>query len=122
MNKLFAIASLVLSFHAVGCAAQSVEDDQGAEGATAAEQTGTEQSALDNGPGGLHHYECSGLVCNCTGEADCNDMFGSGVCGDVAQCDNTTDPPTCWCFKAMRVSRWSKVGAAGAATKLDTAP
>jgi hypothetical protein len=120
MNKLFALASLVLSFHVVGCAAQSASE----EGA-AGEATATEQSALNNAPGGgggAHGYSCAGLVCNCTGDVDCNDMFGSGVCGDVAQCDNSTDPPTCWCFKALRVSHISKIGAAGATTKLDTAP
>jgi hypothetical protein len=32
-------------------------------------------------------YTCSGLMCTCSGDADCNDMFTSDVCGDVAVCD-----------------------------------
>jgi hypothetical protein len=123
MNKLVAVASLVLSFHAVGCVAQSMEGDEGAESATSAEQTGTQQSALDNGPlDGLHHYKCAGLRCSCTGDVDCNDMFNSGVCGPIAQCDNTTNPPTCWCYKSIRVSLFSKAAGADGTTKVDTAP
>jgi hypothetical protein len=51
-----------------------------------------------SGGGGLG-YTCSGLECSCTGDIDCNDMFGSGVCGDIASCD-TSDPlnPTCKCL------------------------
>jgi hypothetical protein len=120
MNKLVAVGSLVLSFHAVGCVAQSIDGDQGAESATSAEQTGTQQSAVDNGLGGLHRYKCSGLRCTCTGDVECNDMFNSGVCGPIAQCDNTTSPPTCWCYKSFRM--FPKTGAADGTTKLDTAP
>ena len=36
--------------------------------------------------GGLG-YSCSGLECSCTGDSDCNDMFTSNVCGDLAVCD-----------------------------------
>ncbi|MCQ6275421.1 hypothetical protein JMM81_10665 [Bacillus sp. V3B] len=34
-------------------------------------------------------YQCTGLKCSCVGDADCNDMFLSGKCGDVAQCWET---------------------------------
>ena len=44
-------------------------------------------------------YTCEGLKCKCTGDADCNDMFTDGVCGDVASCDNGNG--TCECYKKL---------------------
>ena len=35
------------------------------------------------------NFTCSGLRCDCTGDADCNDMFSSNVCGDIASCDES---------------------------------
>lgn len=32
------------------------------------------------------NFTCQGLECTCSGTPDCNDMFGSGVCGDIAAC------------------------------------
>lgn len=116
MNKLVAVASLVVSFLAVGCVAQSIEGDEGAE------QTGTQQSAVDNGLDGLRGYKCSALRCTCTGDVECNNMFSSGVCGPVAQCDTTTSPPTCWCWKPIRGGLVSKAAGPEATTTLDTAP
>lgn len=37
--------------------------------------------------GGVTAFTCSGLLCSCTGDSDCNDMFSSDVCGDIASCD-----------------------------------
>jgi hypothetical protein len=68
------------------------------------------------GSGGGLGYSCSGLVCTCTGDEDCNDMFGDGVCGDVASCD-TTNPqqPICTCF-ILRVTHPSTVQSVKAGT------
>ncbi|TLY17382.1 MAG: hypothetical protein E6K69_02185 [Nitrospirae bacterium] len=40
------------------------------------------------GPRGTN-FSCEGAQCTCTGDADCNDMFSSGVCGDIAVCNET---------------------------------
>lgn len=49
-------------------------------------------------------FECTGDLCFCEGDDDCNDMFGSGVCGDSpfpdAVCD-TGPPVTCVCSRAQ---------------------
>ena len=31
-------------------------------------------------------YSCTGGLCSCTGDADCNDMAGKNVCGDLWYC------------------------------------
>lgn len=38
---------------------------------------------------------CEGLLCTCTGDEDCNDMFLNHGCGDIAGCDERG----CWCLK-----------------------
>ena len=46
------------------------------------------------------NYNCDDpLVCSCNGDADCNDLFLSGKCGDVTSCD--TVEGTCRCFKHL---------------------
>jgi hypothetical protein len=74
------------------------------------------QPLVRGGGGGGLGYSCSGLVCTCTGDEDCNDMFGDGVCGDVASCD-TTNPqqPICRC-SILRVSHPSTALAVKAGT------
>jgi hypothetical protein len=40
-------------------------------------------------------FNCGGFGCVCTGDADCNDMFSTNVCGPYAVCiDNV-----CWCSR-----------------------
>jgi hypothetical protein len=39
--------------------------------------------------------ECSGFLCTCTGDVDCNDMFVNHGCGDIAGCDERG----CWCLR-----------------------
>lgn len=39
--------------------------------------------------------ECSGLLCTCSGDVDCNDMFTNHGCGDIAGCDERG----CWCLR-----------------------
>ena len=41
------------------------------------------------------NYSCQGMLCSCSGDDDCNDMFTSGGCGDIAQCDERG----CWCLR-----------------------
>lgn len=33
-------------------------------------------------------FNCSGLLCACRGDLDCNDMFTTGVCGDAICIDD----------------------------------
>jgi hypothetical protein len=50
--------------------------------------------------GGTLQFDCSDpLKCTCTGDEDCNDLFSTGKCGDVASCD--TGEGKCWCFKSL---------------------
>jgi hypothetical protein len=41
------------------------------------------------------NYNCEGILCSCTGDEDCNDMFTKEACGDIAACDERG----CWCFR-----------------------
>lgn len=45
--------------------------------------------------GGTLNYNCEGILCTCTGDDDCNDLFTNGGCGDIAMCDEQG----CWCFR-----------------------
>ena len=40
-------------------------------------------------------FACGGFACTCSGDADCNDMFSTAVCGDIAQCVDDM----CWCLR-----------------------
>src|SRR5262245_54778202 len=66
-------------------------------------------AALNNGTvGGSAGFTCDdgANTCTCTGDDDCNDMFGSGLCGPNATCD-TSNPsrPVCTCTQAARTVR-----------------
>jgi hypothetical protein len=39
----------------------------------------------------ISKFECVPGLCGCKGDADCNDMFSSGLCGDAICIDE-------WCF------------------------
>jgi hypothetical protein len=45
--------------------------------------------------GGRLNFNCEGLLCSCSGDDDCNDMFTTGGCGDIAVCDERG----CWCLR-----------------------
>jgi len=45
--------------------------------------------------GGTLNFNCEGILCSCSGDDDCNDMFTRGGCGDIAACDERG----CWCFR-----------------------
>lgn len=45
--------------------------------------------------GGRLNFNCEGLLCSCSGDEDCNDMFVRGGCGDIAVCDERG----CWCLR-----------------------
>ena len=49
--------------------------------------------------GGRLGFSCGRLTCDCSGDDDCNDMFSSGVCGDIALCDEAGGEVSCWCFR-----------------------
>ncbi|MEO6391914.1 MAG: hypothetical protein ABIP75_08695, partial [Pyrinomonadaceae bacterium] len=49
------------------------------------------------GTQGTALVSCEGLLCTCTGDVDCNDMFTNYNCGDLAGCDERG----CWCLKSL---------------------
>ena len=53
------------------------------------------------GGGVIYQYTCSGLLCSCVGDADCNDMFTNANCGDVTSCDTSGPEAACWCLKSL---------------------
>ena len=60
--------------------------------------------AAQKGSGGTRlGYTCEGLQCTCQGDVDCNDMFGSGKCGDIASCDEDTG--ICKCLMLKKVPK-----------------
>ena len=86
-----------------------------------AERIGTLEAALDQ-PSKAPRSHCSGLLCTCSGDEDCNDMFSSGECGDLSGCD-TSDPeqPQCWCF-SFKVNRRTLGVALPSASTLAASP
>ncbi len=45
-------------------------------------------------------FNCEGSACVCTGDADCNDMFSTNVCGGSAQCfGSPPHPVVCICSR-----------------------
>jgi hypothetical protein len=61
---------------------------------------------IKGGGGAAAGFTCDDTAntCTCVGDDDCNDMFGSGLCGPNASCD-TSNPsrPVCTCTQAMTV-------------------
>jgi hypothetical protein len=50
------------------------------------------RAVLSANKGGVN-FSCNGVFCGCRGDADCNDMFSTNVCGSRAVCiDNV-----CYC-------------------------
>lgn len=50
-------------------------------------------------PGSALAFTCNGLECSCEGDADCNDLFSTGLCGDIASCDETGGRVRCRCLR-----------------------
>ncbi|MEO8510031.1 MAG: hypothetical protein ABI534_02195 [Chloroflexota bacterium] len=44
-------------------------------------------------------FECSGPLCICTGDADCNDMFGTSLCGDAICFEDAVGGVVCLCLR-----------------------
>jgi len=40
-------------------------------------------------------FQCNGFACACRGDADCNDMFTTALCGPTAICIDDV----CWCIR-----------------------
>jgi len=63
-------------------------------------------TALVKGGGGtVASFTCDDTAntCTCVGDDDCNDMFGSGLCGPNAICDNSNPTrPVCTCTQAAK--------------------
>ncbi len=87
---LFAAAAIPVMAHAAGLA-----------GAMPAFQSSPHLIlAAQKGSGGTSAgYTCDGLQCTCQGDVDCNDLFGSGKCGDIASCDSDTGICKCLILK-----------------------
>ena len=62
-----------------------------------------ELAAKKGSGGGRASFSCQGLQCTCQGVEDCNDMFTSGKCGDIASCDDDTDICKCLILKKSPV-------------------
>ncbi len=48
--------------------------------------------------GGAMNFSCGVTSCTCHGDADCNNMFSSNVCGHSAVCD-TSNGVECSCLR-----------------------
>ena len=77
-------------------------------------QSGVLLVARKGGNGGHQSYSCEGLQCTCQGDADCNDMFSDGVCGDIASCSDDI----CKCLKFKKVGKTPKVPKVGGDLKV----
>ncbi len=63
-------------------------------------------AATKGSAGNSAGYSCDGLQCTCQGDVDCNDLFGSGKCGDIASCDNDTGICKCLILKKTPVKKF----------------
>ncbi len=50
--------------------------------------------------GGVMNFSCGVTSCTCHGDADCNNMFSSTVCGRPAVCD-TSSGVECSCLRSQ---------------------
>jgi hypothetical protein len=44
-------------------------------------------------------FECSGLLCSCSGDEDCNDLFTTGLCGDAICFEGAGGDVVCLCLR-----------------------
>ena len=109
---------------AAGCALAGCAVDAGSTPAptatgTSTEQVGTTGEALaSGGGGGGASFSCGALGCICNGDWDCNNMFGSGVCGSwPAKC--YTRGPSQYCICAPWVGKAGS-GASGVTAGIGT--
>jgi len=123
MAKMIWIATLAAAA-LIGCAGSDGNEDgelgpldTEAETSEAAELGGLQQPLRTAVGPTRTGYTCAGLRCTCSGDDDCNDMFGDGVCGDISSCD-ASDPlhPTCEClmFKVSVPRSFAVADTAGA--------
>lgn len=49
--------------------------------------------------GGTMNFSCNTTSCSCQGDADCNNMFSSSVCGRSAECN--TGSGECSCLRSQ---------------------
>lgn len=108
LKQLFATGCLVAAvlgpFHTVA-QAQQVRTPTRAPISTQVPSRALEATPQPNSPGdrfqqlnpGSSEFTCEGLACTCSGDDDCNDMFTSNVCGDLAYCD--ADTGECHCLR-----------------------
>jgi hypothetical protein len=107
--RSFVLASAIV-VSAVGCAAPQAEESLEVSEASALKVGG--------GGGGTLGYTCSGLLCTCTGDDDCNDMFSDGLCGPISSCDESGPEPVCRCLKIFRREAALSTGAPSADVKI----
>ena len=100
LDKLVRIAAISIACSGAflgGCSVDAAPE-------TAPEGTVEQQSeALSGGrPGGLG-YSCQPIGCTCTGDTDCNNMFGDGACGSwPAKCYERGPSNYCICAPWVR--------------------
>lgn len=44
-------------------------------------------------------FECSGPICMCSGDPDCNDLFETGLCGDAICFETAGGGVVCLCVR-----------------------
>jgi hypothetical protein len=54
----------------------------------------TQKLGITRAGGGTSNYYCDSVICTCTDDVDCNNMFTFGWCGNVAVCY----PDGCFCL------------------------
>lgn len=84
------------------------------------------ERAVRQGGGQGLGYDCSsGTECTCTGDVDCNNMFGSGKCtGTIFDrgCDTSKPVPSCWCTTSRQQSLQNRLLPKGAGALQQLAP
>jgi hypothetical protein len=55
----------------------------------------TALSRIRGAPG----FDCSGPLCICSGDDDCNDMFTTGLCGDAICFSDSAGNVVCLCIR-----------------------
>ncbi len=96
------------------------------ENATPADSGQVQERAVRQGGGMGLGYDCSsGTECTCTGDVDCNNMFGSGKCtGTIFDrgCDTSKPVPACWCTTSRQQTPQNRFLPKGAGAVQQLAP
>ena len=96
------------------------------EKAIPADSGEVQERAVRQGGGMGLGFDCSsGTECTCTGDVDCNNMFGSGKCtGTIFDrgCDTSKPVPTCWCTTSRQQTPQNRFQSMGPGALQQLAP